>query len=339
MRARRTSRWERRIPPAAVCLALALAAITGSARGPLQLSVALTYELEPTLHGCPSEAEFRRAVAGQLGYDPFRSEAAHRVAAEVRESERGIEGELLWTDAGGNKEGERRLASPNRDCSELVRGMTFAIAVQIQLLNSSAGLDEAPAESAPSSSVAPVDAPIVEVRGPIVLPRESALPDRFVALGLGPIASTESAPSLTGGARAFGAVRLNALSLELGAQALLPVTLRQGDGTGFTTSSFGATLAPCGHVRRLALCAVGAVGRMRVEGFGVDDVRSPSSITAEGGLRLVFEQPLSARFALAVHADGLASLTSRTVYVNDMPVWTTRTLAFSVGIDLAVLFR
>src|SRR4030081_1322085 len=114
----------------------ALLAATRAARD-APFSVALGYEIDPALRGCPTEAEFRRAVVLQLGYDPFRSDAPHRVVAEVQESERGIEGQVVWTDAAGNKEGERRLASPSRDCGEFARGLIFAMAVQIQLLNSS----------------------------------------------------------------------------------------------------------------------------------------------------------------------------------------------------------
>jgi len=89
----------------------------------------LRYDVDAGLRGCPSEPEFRRAVSDQLGYDPFRSKAAHRVGATVQGSERGIDGQIVWTDDAGNKEGERRLASANRGCAAFVRGMTFAIAV------------------------------------------------------------------------------------------------------------------------------------------------------------------------------------------------------------------
>ena len=137
----------------------------------------------------------------------------------------------------------------------------------------------------------------------------------------------------------FGAVRRQSLSLELGVQASLPVTLRQGDGTGFTLSSFGITLAPCAHTRGFALCAIGRVGRARVEGFGIDDPRTPASATAQAGVRLALAHLVSPRFALAIYAEGLGNLTPQTVYLNDMPVWTPRILSFALGIDASVLFR
>src|SRR5260370_27509678 len=137
----------------AVLGSLARVAGTSVARD-ASFSVALGYEVDPMLRGCPSEAEFRRAVVQHLGYDPFRSEGRHRVVAQMQESERGIEGQVVWTDAAGNKEGERRLASPSRDCGEFVRRLIFAMAVQIQLLNSSPAPDDPHAEHAPAASSA-----------------------------------------------------------------------------------------------------------------------------------------------------------------------------------------
>jgi hypothetical protein len=322
--------------PLAACSALVMATVVAAARSPVELSVALRYDVDPALRGCPSEAEFRRAVTGQLGYDPFRSEAAHHVAAQVQESESGIDGQLLWTDATGTKEGERKLASTSRDCREFVRGLTFAIAVQIQMFNSTAANDPpADSSSAPPTPSLPDAGPPSEARP--ILPAEPS--DRYFAAGLGPFTETGSAPSVTGGARLFGMARSRTLSLELGVKASLPITLRQWDGTGFTLSSYAVTLAPCAHVRGLALCAIGTLRRVRVEGFGIDDPRAPDSATAQVGVRLALAHLLSPRLALAIYAEGLGNLTPQRVYLNDMPVWTPRLLSFALGIDGSVLFR
>src|SRR5258708_35938729 len=187
----------------AVLGSLALVAGTSAARD-ATFSVALGYEVDPLLRGCPTEAEFRRAVVQHLGYDPFRSEARHRVVAQVQESERGIEGQVVWTDTAGNKEGERRLASPSRDCGEFVRGLIFAMAVQIQLLNSSAARDEPAPEHAPAASSAPGDAgaPPIATRQspprfeptPIPLPPQADPEHRFVMAGVRPPPAPGRAP-------------------------------------------------------------------------------------------------------------------------------------------------
>jgi hypothetical protein len=329
---------------AGVCGGVLLWAATGRARDTPQLVVALRYEIDPTVPGCPTETEFRAAVIRQVGYDPFRSQAPRHVLAQVQPSERGIDGQITWTDALGSKEGERRFVSPHRDCGELMKGVTFAVAVQIQLLNTSAGADDAEPER-PTPPPAPTPAPPVDAGPPPIvdvpppLRKEPPPPTRSIEVGFGPLAQLGWAPSPSAGGRVFAAMRWRALSVEVGAQATLPVKMRQADGTGFSASSLGATLAPCFHVGRLGLCAVGMISRMHVEGFGVDDTRSPSSALARAGLRLALDQPMSGPFALRAYAEGLAALTPRTVFLNDTPVWAVPSLGGAFGIDFRMLFR
>ena len=323
---------------AVVCSFFSAQDRTAMAQNAPQLSLSLTYEHDPMLRGCPSEDEFRRGVTSQLGYDPFRGEPTHHVAARVEESEHAIEGQIVWTDAGRVKEGERRLSSANHDCVDLVRDMVFALAVQIQLLNSSAASEKPSAEV----SASPVPEAGVTPKSEAPVPSnalESARADRFVSLGLGPTVAVGQAPSVSPGGRFFVSGRSGAVSLELGVEGYLPVRSSQSDGSGISTSSFAATLALCGHLRQFALCPIGVLGQLRVDGFGVDDVRSPTSITARAGLRLAVEQSLSNRIAIVLAADGLGMLTPRTAYLNNLPVWTTPALAFTLAIEFATRFR
>jgi hypothetical protein len=328
----------RRFGGLAIAASIAAAA-PASADSPPRLFVTLGYELDPGLHGCPSEVEFRDSVVKQLGYDPFRDDATHHIVAEVANSESGIEGRIEWTDATGEKEGERRLAYPGRDCGEVSRGMVFAIAVQIQLLSSAAATAPAPAPlpCAPCAEPAPVipEKPVVAEKPKPVLPARKW----GGAVGIGPTAEFGVAPSLAAGLRLFASLRYNDLSLDVGPEAILPVTMRRSDGTGFSTTTLAATAVPCAHLDRWALCAIGMLGLLVAHGFGVDDPRSPSSFIGRVGLRVAFDQPVAPRWLGAVHVDGLATLTPRTVSLNELPVWTTPTLALVVGIDLAVLFR
>ncbi|HEY1536299.1 MAG TPA: hypothetical protein VGF76_19905 [Polyangiaceae bacterium] len=305
-----------------------------AAPAPPQLVVVLSYQVDPELHGCTGEAEFRDSVIKQLGYDPFRSEAAHRVVAELSETESGIEGRLAWADANGNPEGERRLSSLGQDCNGFLKSMAFAMAVQIQLMSSTeSGSSSSAAAAAPVTPPPPRPAPVA-----LATPAPAAVKPKWsLALGAGPIAELGVLPSLAEGFRLFAAARGSALSLELSPELTLPVTFRRADGTGFSASSYAATLVPCARRGRLGLCAVGMLGVLAVRGFGVDDARSPSSVLAKAGLRLAFDQPLAEHLALGAHADGLATLTPRTVLLNEVPVWTTPNLGLMVGIDLAVL--
>ena len=325
----------------AVAASIASAAPATADPPPPRLFVTLGYKIDPGLHGCPGEVEFRDSVVKQLGYDPFRDDATHRVVAKVADSESGIEGRIEWTDAMGKKEGERRLASPDRDCGEVSRGMVFAIAVQIQLLSSAAATAPAPAPTplpcAPCAQPTPVvpEKPVAPEKPRPVPPA----PGWWGAVGIGPTAELGVAPSLAAGLRLFASLRFNDLSLEVGPEAILPVTMRRSDGTGFSTTTLAATAVPCGHLDRWALCAIGMLGLLAVHGFGVDDPLSPSSSIGRVGVRLAFDQPVPPRWLGTVHVDGLATLTPRTVSLNELPVWTTPTLALIVGIDLAVLLR
>jgi hypothetical protein len=316
-----------------VCLSLTVLAAAGTARSATPLSVSLRYDVDPSLGDCPGEDEFRRHVVEQLGTDPFRDGAAHRIDARVHPSERGLEGALVWTDATGASEGDRRLSSANRDCAEFVRGMTFALAVQIQFLNQLLGtsLDPQPAVVSPARVVAP---PTVTTT-----PATARRPRTSFSAGLGPVTSLGETAAASAGAELSASVRLRAFSLDLGAGATLPVTFRQADGTGFRASTLSGTLAVCGHLRRFALCPLMALGRLRISGLGVDDAHAPASTTARVGLRGAFAQALSARLAAVLHADGAYSLTPRTVTLNQLPVWRTTALALAIGIDFAVLFR
>ena len=99
------------------------------------------------------------------------------------------------------------------------------------------------------------------------------------------------------------------------------------------------TLAPCVHVWHIAGCGLVRIGQLEVSGFGVDAVRSPSSTLAWLGGRVLVSQPLSEKFAFGAHLDGLALLTPRTIYLNDLAVWSPGGGVVNVGFDLAVLFR
>lgn len=261
-------------------------------------------------------------MVNQLGYDPFAAVGdAHHVVARVRATSTSVDGSLEWTDASGAPEGERRLAASSGDCAGLGRAMVFALVVQIQLIGQLAS------RAAPPP--APPPAP------PVVVPP----PRVSCELGAGPVVFVRAAPATSGGARVFAAARRGAASLELGAQASLAASLRRADGTGFDARALAATLALCGHWRRLAACPLGSMGTLLVSGFGVDQPRSPSAFTAGVGGRAALDQPLSTRVVIGAHADALRTLTPRTISLNGLPVWATPGVNFTLGVDLAVRFR
>jgi hypothetical protein len=297
-------------------------AVRAQARDAGRIAVALTYESDGPRDTCPPEIDLRQGVVNQLGYNPFSAvAAAHHIVARIHATSGSVEGYLVWTDASGTLEGERRLAASNGDCSALGRAMIFALVVQIELIGQLASKVEIPSPPPPASTAT-----------------ARPQPPRY-ALGLGPVFLIGATPEATPGARVFAAGRHGAASLEVGAQASFVGSLRRADGTGFDARVVAGTLALCGHWRRLALCSLGTAGALLVTGFGVDEPHSPSAFTAGAGLRAALQQPLSSRFVLNAHADALATLTPRTISLNELPVWTTPAVTFSVGVDLAMQLR
>src|SRR5581483_11663466 len=90
----------------------------------------------------------------------------------------------------------------------------------------------------------------------------------------------------------FFGVRRRDLSLEVGAEASLPSTSRQPDGSGFRHSTIGGSLAVCEHRGALSACLLGKVSQIRVSGMGVDQPRSPTEMAAQAGFRLAAAFPL-----------------------------------------------
>ena len=122
----------RRVLPATLTLALMVAARPVMAAG--DLAATLDYATDPAVADCPTAAEFRAAVAHQLGRDPFRASASRRIIARVRRAGGRLEGRVEWRDASDQWEGERTFSSRDESCTHMVRGMAFATATQIQLL-------------------------------------------------------------------------------------------------------------------------------------------------------------------------------------------------------------
>jgi hypothetical protein len=292
------------------------------ARDAGRVAVALTYEIDGQADGCPSEPDVRQGVVDQLGYDPFGAVAdVHHVFARVHVTSASVDGSLEWIDAKGVREGERRLSALSGDCAGLGRAMVFALVVQIQLIGQLASQVEPPPSPPPTPAVAVRPSPVT------------------YALGVGPVLLIRAAPATTGGGRVFASARHGAASVELAAQASLAASLRRADGTGFDARVLAATVAVCGHWRPLAVCPLGTVGSLLVTGFGVDQPRSPSAFAAGVGGRAALERRLPTRIVIGAHADVLRMLTPRTISLNDLPVWATPSVNFTLGVDLALPFR
>jgi hypothetical protein len=158
-------------------------------------------------------------------------------------------------------------------------------------------------------------------------------------VGIGPSLAWRLSPNLTGDGRLFFGIRRDSVSVEIGAEASYPSTIRRWDGSGFRQTLIGGTLALCGHHQSLSACALGRASQVRVTGLGVDEARSPTGFVVQAGLRVAATYDIGGPWSVAAHLDGLGLLTSCTVVLNQTSVWETPRLGALAGVDLSVRFR
>lgn len=310
-----------------------------TAEAPPPLRVELDYQVDPALTDCPTSGELSRAIAAQLAADPFATTPApapHRVKAAIQRRGTGTEAHFEWLDPRGNSEGERRLTSESPECAEIARGLSFAIAVQIQLRASA----EAPPAPPPRAATPPPTSP-PKPPAPPRPPRQ-----RVVMVGAGVLAQHGLTPDVSPGLRVFGSLGNGRVSLEVSTQATLPSEWRTettreppAPHPSFTARELSARLAPCFHHSVAGLCAVGMVGQLHVRGEGVDQVQSPSAVVAGAGLRAQLLWTALPSFGALIQGEALALLTPRTVVLNRRGVWSTAPIMLSASVDLAAIFR
>jgi hypothetical protein len=298
--------------------------------------------MDPALEGCPTRLEFERSVSKQLGYDPFGRRAQYQVLVRATATASGSVGRLVWSDARGQPQGERELVADHRDCRELARSMVFAMVVQLQLLDAASPKPEpGPAQPGePSRPVPPEDRgtdrrETADNDVPPDAPSEADEPIRVRSLGvgIGPVVAGGLAPEWSVLGRLYGVVRFHAISLELGAAASWPSTWQGSDGKGFRMSVQLASFAPCVEHGRFGACALTQLGRVGVEGTGLDVPRRASGLLGQGGLRLALSQPVGALRA-SLHLEALQTFTKWTVEVDGADAWTMPNTTVQIGLDV-----
>jgi hypothetical protein len=174
---RSLARRRRRPATAASLLLWALAAQPSRSKAAeADFFVALHYGVDAEVRGCWEEAEFRRSVARRLGYDPFRDDAAIDVQVRVGGAANAVDGHVDWRKANGTVMGERRFVAKDANCAKLLTEMSFAVALQIELLRpkppvaAGSPAKGGSATSGPAPSAAAVAAPPPSVSSPAAPP-------------------------------------------------------------------------------------------------------------------------------------------------------------------------
>ncbi|MEO6420140.1 MAG: hypothetical protein ABIP39_12060, partial [Polyangiaceae bacterium] len=93
-------------------------------------SARMHYTRGSSAESCPDEASMRRAVASQLGYDPFDDQASTSVEASIVRKDDRLLGrvEVVRPNAAP---GKRELSSRDADCEHLASAMALTISMAI----------------------------------------------------------------------------------------------------------------------------------------------------------------------------------------------------------------
>jgi len=313
------------------------------------LYVSLEYEAPDH---CLSTQEFSAIVKKRLGRDPFADTAPDRVSAIVSEIGDVLSGDLVWRDQRGKSTGQQHFPSSTHHCSQLIEAMAFALAVQIQLLETEAAAKEesvspevarapTPAASTPpeKSKPAPPEPP-----SPPDQSNHSSSPKGpgragTWLLGAGGGLAFGMSSRVVPTARFFVGLRWTALALEFGLEGGAPTITRREDGAGFSQWHLLSSAAGCALFEPLSVCALLKVGTVQVSGRDVDVANDTAGALAQSGLRLALGRQLSSRTLLSLRADGLVNLTRWSVALDQLQVWRAPPLAFDAGLDFAVFFQ
>ena len=182
-------RWSGRAMTSA--FAFSVAASMGTSARSAEFMTDLDYR---AVAGCPGAADFGTVVAGRLGYNPFRKDAAQRVVVRITRSGNGLEGRLEWRDAAGVWLGDETLPSRTGNCTELVRAMGFALAIQFQLM---ATVGDGPrATQPPASPTRPQPAlPTASPPGSVATAQNPTLPTPSTSGTNATPSTTDSSPA------------------------------------------------------------------------------------------------------------------------------------------------
>jgi len=334
---------------ATVSSLLLLANRTNAQPAPKQ-TLDLKYEVDPALQGCPSVTEFRAIIAQQLGYDPYRSGSKIGVDVHVRPSGNRIEGTIKWDTALEKGAGERHFEARSEDCVEMMTTVGFVVAVQIQLMATEVAAEPtlppavpeaSPTErplNSPNSTGRPFPSSTVTLTADVFKLGSRSATDWSAILGIGPAIGVGLGPHPIFLGRVFSALRLGPAEVEVGMEASLPAVTHQPYGAGFRHELRLGTLAVCGWYMSLSACWMAKVGRVQVQGFGVDKPESPKGLAAQSGPRLAYSVGLSDHTFLLGHVEALYLFTPWNIALNRVAVWTMPRLGSVAGIDLAVRF-
>jgi hypothetical protein len=276
----------------------------------------LAYVRGPGTESCPDDTTLRAEVADRLGYDPFRNTAELTVRAKVERDKGALVADVALEDAGGRRQGQRRIRGSFALCEPLISALALAISIAIDPLGG------APAPAAPPpASPPPAPPPGADVAPP-------GIDLDFTAGGVSQV-STLPKPAL---GLALGA-RVSGQHFRLGveAQATLAVTRAVTGGGRFDTARYGLAVICCWRQGWLSGCAAVHGGVLRASGQAFSPSRSTAAPYLAPGPRVELELPIAGPIALRSFAGVEVPLVRAKVTVGDETVWKSPWVAATFG--------
>jgi hypothetical protein len=296
-------------------LAMALTALLAAGTAAAEPRVA---RLEDAGTACSLDG-LEADVEALIGRDPFDDAAGSAIRIETEVVGEGVVARLAIGD-------EQVRTLEGADCEELVESLAIVV---VLVLRAEAPEPEPEPEPLPEPKREPEPEPRLAVAASVeVSPSPAPIALDVIAGGAAAGSGAGMAPELALGLRVSrGRARVG---VELSLRA--PDELAAGDGRVVVTTA-RATVLACFR-GNIDLCAVGSGGVVRGSASGVVDARAASTPLAACGLRASWERPLTGRFALRVHAEARAALTTSRFLVDEMPVWTSSRVEAGAGLSL-----
>jgi hypothetical protein len=306
----------------------------------------LEYIVGEDVSNCPTEREFRDAVAARLGADPFVPESPRRLVVEVRLENGELSATGAIVEANGGTAGLRRITGASGDCREIADGMALSVSLALNPalvghVEDAANTREpqTPHEERPNETTK-VSPPLPRLRPIDLSPSKPKHPaSREEPLRLGGGFATHAALGVGPGVGAgvslalFGRRGPWSLALEGRFDGLSTGMSFERRG-GATTRLLAGMLAPCGSLGLAFVCALGLAGRIEGSSTGIRSPGTDSAPYAGAGGRLGLEWPWSSSVAVQGRLDVLVTLLPVRVQLGNESVWASPPTSGAFGIGM-----
>lgn len=317
-----------RLPTALATLGLVLVARSVNADDAAPMHTArLAYD-RGDLAACPTEASFRNAVAGRLGYEPFVPTAKMAISVSFARAGKGqkLLAQVAVTDENGRPAGRRDLQSDTEDCTELAASLAIAVSIAIDPQSLTRPAPARAPDPAPPSVGPPPQPSAVREPEPVSPPTPTPTPVPDFAsprfhVAVGATGSLLGQPTFALGPVLEAGLRVKSFSLALAGRSEFGVASRRLGAADVTSYAPQAVLIACWHVGRFALCGdlgAGAFVASTASGAGPVTAASPYVIVAPA---VAYEQPLTGPIALRFGFDLRVALVHPRIRFDGKEVW------------------